>query len=106
MGDQTVVSIVRRPACTFAPASVERLAPCTTGAGTSPVTRARLRIWRWEQSGDGLRDGRSLADAILNSFGADREDILGDPSSRAMSWVWWSDPRYFERAFSGVAQAA
>jgi hypothetical protein len=36
----------------------------------------------------------------------DQEDFFPDPNSQAMSQVWWSDPKSFERAFSGVATAA
>jgi NAD(P)-dependent dehydrogenase (short-subunit alcohol dehydrogenase family) len=47
-----------------------------------------------------------VADGILGALAADQEDIFPDPNSQAMSQVWWSDPKSFERAFSGVATAA
>ena len=34
------------------------------------------------------------------------QDIFPDPNSLAMSQVWSSDPKSFERAFSGAAQAS
>src|ERR1700761_8297263 len=43
---------------------------------------------------------------ILAGLIANQEDIFPDPNSQAMSRVWWTDPKSFERAFSGVAQAA
>lgn len=47
-----------------------------------------------------------VADGILSGLAAGQEDIFPDPNSQAMSEVWWSDPKSFERAFSGVASAA
>jgi NAD(P)-dependent dehydrogenase (short-subunit alcohol dehydrogenase family) len=47
-----------------------------------------------------------VAAGILVGLAADQEDIFPDPNSRAMSQVWWSDPKSFERAFSGLAEAA
>ena len=47
-----------------------------------------------------------VAGGILGGLAADQEDIFPDPNSRAMSQVWWSDPKSFERAFSGVAAAS
>lgn len=47
-----------------------------------------------------------VADGILNGLAADQDDIFPDPNSQAMSQIWWSDPKSFERAFSGVTQAA
>jgi NAD(P)-dependent dehydrogenase (short-subunit alcohol dehydrogenase family) len=47
-----------------------------------------------------------VADGILGGLAADQEDIFPDPNSRAMSQIWSSDPKSFERAFSGVAAAA
>lgn len=44
-----------------------------------------------------------VADGILSGLAADQEDIFPDPNSQAMSQVWWSDPKSFERAFAGVA---
>jgi NAD(P)-dependent dehydrogenase (short-subunit alcohol dehydrogenase family) len=47
-----------------------------------------------------------VAAGILVGLAADQEDIFPDPNSRAMSQVWWSDPKSFERVFSGAAEAA
>ena len=47
-----------------------------------------------------------VAGGILDGIAADQEDIFPDPNAQAMSQVWWSDPKSFERAFSGVEQAA
>jgi NAD(P)-dependent dehydrogenase (short-subunit alcohol dehydrogenase family) len=47
-----------------------------------------------------------VAAGILIGLAADREDIFPDPNAEAMSQIWWSDPKSFERAFSGVANAA
>ena len=47
-----------------------------------------------------------VAGGILAGLAAEREDIFPDPNSQAMSEVWWTDPKSFERAFSGVATAA
>jgi NAD(P)-dependent dehydrogenase (short-subunit alcohol dehydrogenase family) len=44
-----------------------------------------------------------VAAGILAGLEADEEDIFPDPNSRAMSEIWWRDPKRFERAFSGVA---
>lgn len=46
-----------------------------------------------------------VARGILEQLAADREDIFPDPNSQAMSETWWSDPKSFERAFSGAAGA-
>src|SRR5919201_7139267 len=46
-----------------------------------------------------------VAKGILDGLEADQEDIFPDTNARAMAEVWWSDPKAFERAFSG-AQAA
>jgi NAD(P)-dependent dehydrogenase (short-subunit alcohol dehydrogenase family) len=46
-----------------------------------------------------------VAAGILDGLAADEEDIFPDPNSQAMSQVWWSDPKAFERAFSGVSPA-
>lgn len=43
-----------------------------------------------------------VATRILRSLADDVEDIFPDPNSQAMSEIWWSDPKAFERAFSGV----
>ena len=45
----------------------------------------------------------TVADGLLDGLDAGQEDIFPDPNARAMSQVWWSDPRGFERAFSGAA---
>jgi NAD(P)-dependent dehydrogenase (short-subunit alcohol dehydrogenase family) len=42
-----------------------------------------------------------VAAGILDGLAADQEDIFPDPNARAMAQVWWSDPKAFERAFSG-----
>lgn len=47
-----------------------------------------------------------VAGGILDGLAADQEDIFPDPNSQAMSQIWWTDPKSFERAFSGVANAA
>ena len=44
-----------------------------------------------------------VAAGLLDGLAADEEDIFPDPNARAMADVWWSDPKAFERAFSGVA---
>jgi NAD(P)-dependent dehydrogenase (short-subunit alcohol dehydrogenase family) len=44
-----------------------------------------------------------VAGGILRGLAADQEDIFPDPNAQAMSQVWWSDPKSFERAFSGIA---
>jgi NAD(P)-dependent dehydrogenase (short-subunit alcohol dehydrogenase family) len=46
-----------------------------------------------------------VAAGILEGLAADEEDIFPDPNARAMSQTWWSDPKAFERAFSGAAAA-
>jgi NAD(P)-dependent dehydrogenase (short-subunit alcohol dehydrogenase family) len=43
-----------------------------------------------------------VAEGILDGLAADEEDIFPDPASSAMSATWWSDPKAFERAFSGA----
>jgi NAD(P)-dependent dehydrogenase (short-subunit alcohol dehydrogenase family) len=43
-----------------------------------------------------------VAQGILDGLEADQEDIFPDPNAQAMSEVWWSDPKAFERAFSGA----
>ena len=48
-----------------------------------------------------------VAARLLDGVEADEEDIFPDPNSAAMSDLWWSDPKAFERAFSGaVAEEA
>jgi NAD(P)-dependent dehydrogenase (short-subunit alcohol dehydrogenase family) len=44
-----------------------------------------------------------VAGGILDGLADDQEDIFPDPNAQAMSALWWSDPKAFERAFSGVA---
>jgi NAD(P)-dependent dehydrogenase (short-subunit alcohol dehydrogenase family) len=46
-----------------------------------------------------------VAAALLDGLAADQEDIFPDPNAQAMSQTWWSDPKGFERAFSGAAAA-
>jgi NAD(P)-dependent dehydrogenase (short-subunit alcohol dehydrogenase family) len=47
-----------------------------------------------------------VAAGLLDGLAADQENIFPDPNSRAMSSTWWSDPKSFERAFSGAASVA
>lgn len=44
-----------------------------------------------------------VAEGILAGLLAGQEDIFPDPNAQAMSQVWWSDPKAFERAFAGAA---
>ena len=44
---------------------------------------------------------RIVAAGILDGLAAGHEDIYPDPTSRQMSTLWASDPKAFERAFSG-----
>jgi NAD(P)-dependent dehydrogenase (short-subunit alcohol dehydrogenase family) len=44
-----------------------------------------------------------VAAGLLDGVEAEAEDIFPDPNSRAMAEIWWSDPKGFERALSGVA---
>jgi NAD(P)-dependent dehydrogenase (short-subunit alcohol dehydrogenase family) len=46
-----------------------------------------------------------VAGRLLDGLAADQEDIFPDPNAEAMSQLWWSDPKGFERAFSGSAAA-
>jgi NAD(P)-dependent dehydrogenase (short-subunit alcohol dehydrogenase family) len=46
-----------------------------------------------------------VATGLLDGLAADDEDIFPDPNARAMSKIWWSDPKSFEHAFSGAAPA-
>jgi NAD(P)-dependent dehydrogenase (short-subunit alcohol dehydrogenase family) len=46
-----------------------------------------------------------VAAGILDGLAAGQEDIFPDPNSRAMSEIWSSDPKAFERAFSGAEAA-
>jgi NAD(P)-dependent dehydrogenase (short-subunit alcohol dehydrogenase family) len=45
---------------------------------------------------------REVAERVLDSVAAEQEDIFPDPNAQAMAATWWSDPKTFERAFSGV----
>jgi NAD(P)-dependent dehydrogenase (short-subunit alcohol dehydrogenase family) len=47
-----------------------------------------------------------VAAGILDGLMADQEDIFPDPNARAVSQMWFSDPKAFERAFSGVASGS
>jgi NAD(P)-dependent dehydrogenase (short-subunit alcohol dehydrogenase family) len=47
----------------------------------------------------------SLTQALRPVLADDQDDIFPDPNSRAMAPTWWSDPKAFERAFSGAAAA-
>jgi NAD(P)-dependent dehydrogenase (short-subunit alcohol dehydrogenase family) len=47
-----------------------------------------------------------VADGILSGLAGDQADIFPDPNAQAMSQIWWSDPKSFERAFSGAAATA
>jgi NAD(P)-dependent dehydrogenase (short-subunit alcohol dehydrogenase family) len=49
------------------------------------------------------RPAAEVAAGLLDGLAADEEDIFPDPNARAMSELWWGDPKGFERAFSGVA---
>jgi len=46
-----------------------------------------------------------VAAALLDGLAAGQEEIFPDPNAQAMSHTWWSDPKSFERAFSGAAAA-
>jgi NAD(P)-dependent dehydrogenase (short-subunit alcohol dehydrogenase family) len=46
-----------------------------------------------------------VAARLLDGLAADQEDIFPDPNAEAMAGLWWSDPKAFERAFSGAAAA-
>jgi NAD(P)-dependent dehydrogenase (short-subunit alcohol dehydrogenase family) len=46
-----------------------------------------------------------VASRLLDGLAADQEDIFPDPNAEAMAQLWWSDPKAFERAFSGAAAA-
>jgi NAD(P)-dependent dehydrogenase (short-subunit alcohol dehydrogenase family) len=45
---------------------------------------------------------RQVADGVLDGLAAGQEDIFPDPNAQAMASTWWSDPKAFERAFSGA----
>ncbi len=44
-----------------------------------------------------------VAGGVLAGLIAEQEHIFPDPNSQAMSQVWWSDPKAFERAFAAAA---
>jgi NAD(P)-dependent dehydrogenase (short-subunit alcohol dehydrogenase family) len=46
-----------------------------------------------------------VAAGLLDGLAADEEDIFPDPNAQAMAPTWRSDPKAFERAFSGAAAA-
>jgi NAD(P)-dependent dehydrogenase (short-subunit alcohol dehydrogenase family) len=46
-----------------------------------------------------------VAAGLLDGLAADVEDIFPDPNAQAMAPTWWSDPKAFERVFSGAAAA-
>jgi NAD(P)-dependent dehydrogenase (short-subunit alcohol dehydrogenase family) len=46
-----------------------------------------------------------VAAGLLDGLAADQEDIFPDPNSQAMAPTWWSNPKAFERVFSGAAAA-
>ena len=45
---------------------------------------------------------RQVAEGVLDGLAADQEDIFPDPNAKAMAATWRSDPKAFERAFSGA----
>lgn len=45
---------------------------------------------------------RQVAEGLLDGLAGDQEDIFPDPNAQAMAKTWWSDPKTFERAFSGT----
>lgn len=45
---------------------------------------------------------RQVAEGVLAGLAAEQEDIFPDPNAQAMAATWWSDPKTFERAFSGA----
>lgn len=47
-----------------------------------------------------------VAAGVLAGLAADQEDIFPDPTAEAMSRIWWSDPKSFERAFAEMATAS
>jgi NAD(P)-dependent dehydrogenase (short-subunit alcohol dehydrogenase family) len=46
-----------------------------------------------------------VAAGLLDALADDQEDIFPDPNAQAMAQTWWSNPKAFERAFSGAAAA-
>ncbi|MBW1596293.1 SDR family oxidoreductase [Streptomyces sp. JJ38] len=47
---------------------------------------------------------RTVAEAIVDGVAAGHADIFPDPTSTEMATLWWTDPKGFERAFSGADQ--
>ena len=45
---------------------------------------------------------RQVAEGVLDGLAAGEEDIFPDPNATAMAATWRSDPKAFERAFSGA----
>ena len=45
---------------------------------------------------------RQVAEGVLDGLAAGVEDIFPDPNATAMAATWRSDPKAFERAFSGA----
>jgi NAD(P)-dependent dehydrogenase (short-subunit alcohol dehydrogenase family) len=45
---------------------------------------------------------RQVAESVLDGLAAGLEDIFPDPNAQAMAATWWTDPKAFERAFSGA----
>jgi hypothetical protein len=45
---------------------------------------------------------REVANGLLDGLEAGEEDIFPGPNARAMAETWWTSPKAFERAFSGV----
>ena len=43
-----------------------------------------------------------VAEGVLDGLAADEEDIFPDANAQAMAATWRSDPKAFERAFSGA----
>ena len=46
-----------------------------------------------------------VAGRLLDGLATDQEDIFPDPNAETMSHLWRSDPKAFERAFSGSTAA-
>jgi hypothetical protein len=46
-----------------------------------------------------------LVSRLIAGLAADQEDTFPDPNAQAMSQMWWSDPKAFQRAFAGAAPA-
>jgi NAD(P)-dependent dehydrogenase (short-subunit alcohol dehydrogenase family) len=45
----------------------------------------------------------AVAAGVLDGLEHDEEDIFPDPNAKALSQMWWRDPKGVERAFSGAA---